>query len=90
MRNARAKFYLYKGSTIDDSGVPIEEPLKSCEAEDVYQAAQECIKDLSPDMNPEIDEFSKEEGWARISIKRENGEEILELCDLNYADLADA
>ncbi len=71
MPNFKAKFYLYSESMIDDSGVPIENPLKSCEAIDVYQAAEKCIKEMSPDMRPKIDEFSKDEGWARILIKRE-------------------
>lgn len=83
-----AKYYLYKESMLDDSGVPVAEPLKSFEAEDAYQAAQVCIREQPPNACPKLEDYCNEEGWAQISISKGNSIEILEICNIDFKDIA--
>ncbi len=45
MLNGIAKYYLYIESKMDESGVPIQEPLRLYKAENAHRAAQACIGD---------------------------------------------
>jgi hypothetical protein len=89
MPNGMAQYYLHAESMIDECGVPIEDPLKSNEAEEVHKAAQACIKDLQPDMRPKVEDYCNEEGWAQISIRKGDGDEILEICNICFKGVAD-
>ncbi len=87
MPNGKVKFYLYTEAMIDESDVPIQDPLKTIEAEDVYQAAQAYIKELPADAHPKLEDYSMKESWAHVSISIGNGIEIMEICNIDYEDL---
>lgn len=89
MLNSLARYYLYTESMLDDDGVPTQVPLKSYEAEDVHQAARTCIGELSPDMRPKLEDYCTEDGWAQISVHKDNKDVVLEICNIDFKDVAD-
>lgn len=88
MPNSSARYYLYAESTMDESGVPIQAPLKSYENEGVYKAAQACTDEIPAWMQPKIEDYSEGEGWACISLGIGGREVFLELCNIDFKDVA--
>lgn len=88
MPNSLAKYYLYAESMMDESGIPLQEPLKLHEAENVHKAAKACIGEIPGWIKPEIDDFSENEGWASISLGIDGKDIFLELCNIDFKDVA--
>ncbi len=61
MPDSLAKYYLYAESMMDESGVPIQEPLKIYEAENIHSAAQACVEEILAWMRLKVDDFSENE-----------------------------
>lgn len=89
MLNGVAKYYLYAESMMDEDGVPVQAPLKSYEKEGVYQAAQACVGEIPPWMQPKIEDYGDGEDWACISLSMNGKDVFLELCNIDFKDLVD-
>lgn len=86
--NSLARYYLYAESMIDEGGVPVQEPLKLYEAENIRRAAQACVVEIPAWMLPKIDGFSDDEGWVSISLGIDGKDVFLELCNIDFKDVA--
>ena len=84
--NEMIKYYLYTESMFKDEERLIEKPLKFYEAEDVHQAAQECITEIPAWMHPAIEADNIEEGWASISIYIDHKVIYLGLCEDEFKE----
>ncbi len=88
-RRPTVRYYLYAESMMDEDGIPVEKQMEVYEKDDVCQAAEACMEEIPPWMQPKLEECFEEENCACISLSMGGQETLLMICDLNYLETRD-